>query len=175
MFFFQLLLRVLRTETEQQPAIRCEHDGLGTSLESKCMSGHRGITAMTDVLNRKFYWRSMDADIRQYCKQCMMCQKVNPKCKQEKPPLQNVSVPKSVMQQTGVDIASLPECHGYNYFILAIDYFSKWTKGEPLKDKTPASVANFIFKICRHSCVKIQNQRPRKRICKLCVYRVASP
>ena len=111
---------------------------------------------MTDVLNRKFYWRSMDADIRQYCKQCMMCQKVNPKCKQEKPPLQNVSVPKSVMQQTGVDIASLPECHGYNYFILAIDYFSKWTKGEPLKDKTPASVANFIFKICRHSCVKIQ-------------------
>lgn len=99
----------------------------------------------------------MDADIKEYCKQCEMCQKVNPKWRQEKPPLQNVPVPKAVMQQIGVDIASLPECDGYHYFILAVDYFSKWTEGEPLKDKTAASVANFLFKlICRHSCVKIQ-------------------
>ena len=61
------------------------------------------------------------------------------------------------MQLIGDDIASLPECDGYHYFILAVDYFSKWTEGEPLKDKTAASVANFLFKVIyRHSCVKIQ-------------------
>nr|XP_040565504.1 uncharacterized protein LOC121115346 [Lepeophtheirus salmonis] len=85
-----------------------------------------------------------------------MCQKVNNKWRQEKPLLQNVLPPKEVMQQIGVDLASLPECDKYRYFILVIDYFSKWTKGEPLKDKTAVSVASFLFKlICRHSCGKI--------------------
>ncbi|KAK8383395.1 hypothetical protein O3P69_019048 [Scylla paramamosain] len=31
----ELLLRVLSTKTEQQRAIRCAHEGLGTSIESK--------------------------------------------------------------------------------------------------------------------------------------------
>ncbi|CAB4066684.1 unnamed protein product [Lepeophtheirus salmonis] len=48
---------------------------------------------------------------------------------------QNVPVPKAAMEQIGIDLASLPECAGYRYFILAIDYFSKRTEGEPLKDK----------------------------------------
>ena len=65
--FSQLLLLVLTTKTEQQRAIRCAHEGFGTSTESKSMSGHRGITAMTNALNRKFYWRTMDADIKEYC------------------------------------------------------------------------------------------------------------
>ena len=74
----------------------------------------------------------MDADIKEYCKQCQMCQRVNPKWRQEKPPLQNVPVPKAVMQQIGVDIASLPECDGYHYFILAVDYFFlNGLKGSP--------------------------------------------
>ncbi|CAB4065260.1 unnamed protein product [Lepeophtheirus salmonis] len=136
----EVLLRVPFTKAEQKRVIRCVHEGLGNSVESQSMRGHGGVTAMTNILKRTFYWHTMDSDIKEYCKLCCMCQKVNNKWMQEKPPLQNVPLPKAI-----------------SLLLLALDYFSKWTEGEPLKDKTEVSIASFLFKlIFRHSCVKIQ-------------------
>ena len=46
---------------------------------------------------------------------------------------------------------------GFKYVVVLVDYFSKWTEAEALKDKTAISVARFIFNcICRHGCMQIQ-------------------
>jgi len=47
--------------------------------------------------------------------------------------------------------------NGKKYIIVAIDYFSKWSKIEAIENKTADIVARFLFKlICRHSCMSIQ-------------------
>ena len=73
------------------------------------------------------------------------------------PALKPVKVEQQVMKQVGVDLIKLPESNGFNYVIVLIDYFSKWTEAEPLTDKTAVSVAAFLYRvICRHGCFQIQ-------------------
>ena len=41
--------------------------------------------------------------------------------------------------------------------MVAVDYVTKWTEAEALKEKTALAVSEFLYKvICRHSCFKIQ-------------------
>ena len=37
------------------------------------------------------------------------------------------------MKQIGVDLCNLPEFDGFKYFIVCIDYFSKWSEQKVLK------------------------------------------
>ena len=40
---------------------------------------------------------------------------------------------------------------GNKYVVTLVDYFSKWPEAAPLKDKTAASVALFLFEtFCRY-------------------------
>ena len=90
-------------------------------------------------------------------KSCRQCQLVNPKFTKEAPQLHPVPVPNAIMVQIEIDISGLPEVDGFKYFVLAIDYFSKWTEGKALQDKSAMSVGRFLFDfICRHGCVDIQ-------------------
>ena len=150
--------RVLIEKGEQIRAIKAAHEGLGTSVESAALAGHRGINATYSIVTSRFYWRTMDRDVKEYVGTCGACQKVNPKWKTVKPPLHPVPVPQAVMRQIGVDIASLPEIDGLRYVVFAVDYFSKWSEGRALRDKTAESVAIFLFEdiICRHGCPSIQ-------------------
>jgi len=66
-------------------------------------------------------------------------------------------VPTAVMEQIGIDIATLPEVNQNKYIIVAIDYFSKWSEVKAVQNKTAETVARFLFElICRHSRVSIQ-------------------
>ena len=66
-------------------------------------------------------------------------------------------MPSSVMKQVGVDICNLPEVNGYHHVIVLIDYFSKWSKAKPTKDKSALTIAQFLqVLMCRHGCFEIQ-------------------
>ena len=55
------------------------------------------------------------------------------------------------MHQIGVDICRLPEVDGFNYLVVCIDYFTKWSEAKPLKEKAAHFVAQFLYEvICRH-------------------------
>ncbi|XP_065664643.1 uncharacterized protein LOC136086278 [Hydra vulgaris] len=73
------------------------------------------------------------------------------------PALKPVKVKQQVIKQVGVDLIKLPESNRFNYVIVLIDYFSKWTEAEPLMNKAAVSVAAFLCRvICRHGCFQIQ-------------------
>ncbi|XP_065682517.1 uncharacterized protein LOC136071774 [Hydra vulgaris] len=73
------------------------------------------------------------------------------------PALKPVKVKQQVIKQVGVDLIKLPESNRFNYVIVLIDYFSKWTEAEPLMNKAAVSVAAFLYRvICRHGCFYIQ-------------------
>ena len=142
---------------EIQGAIKEVHEGQRDSVESKSLRSHHGIAATINLVASRFYWRMIMNDIEDYVKSCPQCQLVNPKFIKEVPQLHSIAVPKAVMVQIGIDISCLPEPDGYKYIVLAIDYFSKWSEGKALKDKSAGSVARFLFEfICRHGCIDIQ-------------------
>ena len=61
------------------------------------------------------------------------------------------------MDQVSVDFCGLPEVDEYRYLIVCIDYFSKWSEGKPITDKTAPTIVQFLYKIiCTHGCVAIQ-------------------
>ena len=84
--------------------------------------------------------------------------------------MHNVTVPDRPWIQAGIDICSLPKSEDdFVGIVIAIDYFTKWVKAEPIRDKTAESVSNFIYQlICRHGCLEIQiNDQGRKFVNKV--------
>ena len=77
--------------------------------------------------------------------------------KKVKEKLKNIAVPSGVMKQIGVDICCLPSVDEFEYLIVCIDYFSKWSETKPIHDKSAPTVAQFLYEpICRHGCFAIQ-------------------
>ena len=130
-----LKVQVLWNEQEVKCVLQEIHEGFGETQESKSLRAHHGIAATISLVSKRFYWRSVEADVSTYIKSCAQCQKVNPKLSNEAPKLHSVPVPNAVMKQIGIDICSLPETNDYKYLVVAIDYFSKWTETKPLKQK----------------------------------------
>ena len=152
-----LKVQVVWNEQEVKCVLQEIHEGFGDTQESKSLCAHHGIAATITLVSKRFYWRTVEADVSAYIKSCAQCQKVNPKLSNETPKLNSVPVPDTVMKQIGVDICTLPEINGYKYLVVAIDYFSKWTEAKPLKQKDASSVAEFLYEIItRHSCFDIQ-------------------
>jgi hypothetical protein len=69
-------LRVLETEEEVERHIRIIHEGSGTSEEATAAAGHRGMTNTIKMLTVRFYWRTIEADVKDYIRTCDRCQKV---------------------------------------------------------------------------------------------------
>jgi hypothetical protein len=133
------------------------HEGLGTSDKAVALASHLGINAVRRQISTRFFWHSIVQDITKYVNECNLCQKTSNRNLKVTPALKPVTVEPQVMKQVGVDLIQLPESNGFIYVIVLIDYFSKWTEAEPLKDKTAVSVAGFLYKvICRHGCFEIQ-------------------
>ena len=80
------------------------------------------------------------------------------KCQKEvKEELKNIALASEVMKQIGVDICCLPSVDEFEYLIVCIDYFSKWSEAKPIHDKFVPTVAQFLYElICRYDCFAIQ-------------------
>ena len=66
------------------------------------------------------------------------------KVKQE---LKNIAVPSEVMKQIGVGICCIPSVDEFEYLIVYIDYFSKWSEAKPTHDKSAPTVAQFLHEL----------------------------
>ena len=77
--------------------------------------------------------------------------------KKVKEELKNTAIPPEVMKQIGVDICCIPSMDEFEYLIVCIDYFSKWSEAKPIHDKSAPTVAQFLYElICRYGCFTIQ-------------------
>ena len=77
--------------------------------------------------------------------------------KKVKEGLKNIAIPSEVMKQIGVDICCIPSMDEFEYLIVCIGYFSKWSEAKPIHDKSAPTVAQFLYElICRYGCFTIQ-------------------
>ena len=92
-----------------------------------------------------------------YIKDCDNCQKHLSMPKKVKKELKNIAIPSEVIKQIGADICRLPSVDEFEYLIVCIDYFSKWSEAKPVHDKSAPTVPQFLYElICRHGCFTIQ-------------------
>jgi len=88
--------KVIFDAEERIKIIKMVHDGSDQSLQSSALSSHRGRDATQRILQKRYYWPNMTVDVKNYIKECVVCQKVNPSSLKFVPELKSVHVPKKV-------------------------------------------------------------------------------
>jgi hypothetical protein len=117
------------------------------------LSGHLKFEATYNRIKSKYFWYNMQRTIKEYIRNCEVCQREGRRRRNE------VLRPIQVTQpfgKVGIDIVGpLPKTTESNqYIVTAMDYLTKWPEARAIPDATAKSVANFLYEdiICRHGC-----------------------
>src|SRR5215472_14552083 len=125
--------RVLGLPTQRREAIRQLHD--------EC--GHRGIRPTFEQVARRYQWRGMWEDVKEFCKTCDECQRRS-RLRYEEP--LHPTFTTTVWEKIGVDVVHMPiSAEGYGFIVFARDDLSGWVEARPLLRNNARSVANFIY------------------------------
>ncbi|XP_024028293.1 uncharacterized protein LOC112093654 [Morus notabilis] len=102
--------------------------------------------------NRGYYWPSLKKDAAEYAKRCESCERYAPTPRLHSADLTSILSPWP-FAKWGIDL--IGPLHktpgGYKFAIVAVDYFTKWVKAEPLTTISEAKCTNFIWNniVCR--------------------------
>ena len=111
-------------------------------LHCKETSGHLGADKTIENIQSRFFWISLNKDVRKFVKECFSCQKVKPPKQYCKPKLMPLAPTRTLLLITMDMAGPLPETPRGNKYILAIcDHFTKYTKTYAMKGQTAEEVA----------------------------------
>ncbi|KAL0413056.1 UNVERIFIED_CONTAM: hypothetical protein Sradi_1507300 [Sesamum radiatum] len=149
--------RILYKKSYIHPLLRCLSTEEGFHILQEIHSGCCGCHVGTRILANKalragYFWPTMRQDAIRLVSKCERCQKLSSLIHQPAEPLTTMLSPCPFMQ-CGIEIVGpFPLAAGQRKFLLvAVDYFTKWVKVEPLARITEGEVMKFIWKntICR--------------------------
>ena len=117
---------------------------------------HFGVETTYDKIARRYYWKGMYKDIKNYIKYCDACQRRGQKG--GKGNLYPIKVGEP-FERIGIDFVGPLERTkvGNKYILVVTDYLTKWPEARAMKEATAKNVVEFIYKeiICRHGCPRI--------------------
>lgn len=139
--------------------------------DSLAGGGHFGITRTFFKIRQKYWFPRMHQEIKSYVSSCQTCQKTKTDRRQQPPPLNPLPV-EDPWSRIHIDILGpLPKTQkGYQYILLIIDSFSKWSEAFPLVSQSAQEVANILYNevICRYGAPRsILSDRGRNFMSKL--------
>ena len=117
------------------------HQELGNNVKAVAMSSHLGRTSTYQKVSSRFYWYTIVSHVADYVKGCDNCQKYLSMPKKVNEELKGIAVLSEMMKQIGVDICCSPSMDEFEYLIVCIDYFSKWSEAKPIHDESAPIVA----------------------------------
>ncbi|GKV41615.1 hypothetical protein SLEP1_g49122 [Rubroshorea leprosula] len=110
-------------------------------VHDSAMGGHSGIQASTKRLALLFYWKGLEKDVRQYIRQCDVCQHYKPENTPTPGLLQPLPIPEAIWTQVTLTVA---QAYMDNVFKL------HGLPQEIISDKDPIFLSNFwqeLFKL----------------------------
>lgn len=125
------------------------------SHDSIC-GGHFDAGATSrKIMRAGYFWPSMTRDVREYCKQCPVCQKHSPV--PHKIGLQCPIFPVGPFIKWGLDCVgpiNPVTLHGNSYMLVATDYCTKWVEAVALPSLSGENTAHFLYEhiITRFGC-----------------------
>ena len=115
------------------------------------IGGHEGLTKSVSRICKQFCWPKMQQDIRDFVRQCTICQQA--KVEQALPAglLQPLPIPQRIWEDIAMDfITNLPPSRGYATIFVVVDRLSKFAHFIPLKaafnskSVADAFISNFV-------------------------------
>jgi transposase InsO family protein len=108
------------------------------------LGGHYGVTKTYRLLRSKYKWPNMYKSIQQYVSECE-CQRFKPNNQDRRNPMKPITAEKP-WQVIGVDIVGPHSLKNgeKKFFLIIVDYFSKWVEAIPLKDIKAGTVVSTI-------------------------------
>ena len=178
-FFSVKYVPVIIDEEGQWRLVHMSHEGVGTTVEAKAMSGHFRRDKTVSLLSSKVYFLNITHKVKQIFDSCEACQCVKAGSKFEKgrDKLKSIHVPLETWTQLGIDlITNLPKTpEGYNTIVTCIDYTSKFDESKPLIGKCAEGVAQFMYElVCRYGAARIHiSDQGREFVNQVCVHSCA--
>ena len=135
----RMILQLVVPENLRKTILENYHD-------CRAGGGHFGIKKTFAAVRQKYFWPKMWQEINDYVKSCDVCQRSKVDRKGNHVPLNPIAVG-SRFSRIHIDIlCSLPKTkEGYQYILLIVDSFTKWTECFPLKTQEASEIADILY------------------------------
>ena len=130
-----------------------EHKRVQIIKEAHDDSGHKDIFLLATRIWDRFWWPSIEQDIKWYNRSCHICQVCNIHWLHI-PPM--VPEPGGLFQIVHMDTMRMPQSNGFSYITQAHCSLSAWPEYHMLCTKNAIGIAKFIFEdiLCHHSAIE---------------------
>ena len=99
------------------------------------LAGHYGVEKTLELLRRSWYWENMETDVRAYCKECDVCQRVKAKRHMPYGLLSSLPQPERPWGEISMDfVTGLPPCKNpaggpdFDAILVVVDRYSKMAR-----------------------------------------------
>lgn len=125
---------------------------LGLLREAHDSLGHKGIFTVRARLLERFWWVSLDQDVKWYVGSCHECQ-LRRAQKLHIPP--TVPTPGGLFSKVHMDSMHMPTAYGYTHIVQARCSLSSYPEWRMLRKETGVTIGNFIYEeiLCRWGAV----------------------
>jgi len=114
-------------------------------MESLHAVAHPGVRATVRLVSSKFCWPRLAAEVSQFARQCLFCQRGKVSTHVHLTPV-TIPVPARRFEHVHVDLVGpLPSSGGSTYLFTVVDRTTRWPEAIPLSNITAADCAAALF------------------------------
>ena len=142
-----LMVQLKREETANVVTLlpRVYRDTVLTMLHNDRTAGHLGVARTKERVLERFYWPTVEKDVREHCETCIQCQR-----RSHPTPLRQAGFRTEIcsrpFERVALDITEMPmSSKGNKYALVVMDYFTKYVQVYPMPDQTAQTVSGVCW------------------------------
>jgi hypothetical protein len=113
------------------------------------IAGHFGIKRTLETLRSRFYWKTLDQDVKNYVRTCDMCQFKKADSRRKEGLMVTMPIPTEPFEIIGADLLGpLPlSSSKKNHILVMTDYLTKFVIASPMRKTTTARIADHMKRL----------------------------